>query len=311
MNNEQSWRGIMNTRTEKRNRMQGPALVVLVVGLHVLAVGSIVMIQGCGVTRTARVDPPPAPVMPPDDVVDDRPVTPAPRPVFEPPAAVAPEPTRPVADPHVYEVRRGDNLSTIASRHGVTTAELVDLNQLDNPDQIRLGQQLLMPAHARVRTPATEPAAAPAPRPRPTEDGATYVVQAGDSLSRIAQQHGVTTRRLVEANQLRDPNQIREGQELIIPGVTETRSPAERTTPAPEPTPEREPAPAPTPEPTPAAPDLSADDAFPYTARAGDTLDQIARDFAVLKEDLLRINNMTGDETLRSGQTVLIPPPSL
>lgn len=324
MKNQLSWRTLMETRTEKRSYFQGPALVAVVVTLHVIAVGSIVMIQGCGVTRTARVEPPPAPTMPPTDVaVDERPVTPAPSPVFQPPVATDPEPTPPAADLNTYEVRRGDNLSTIASRHGVTTAELVDLNQLSDPNAIRIGQKLLLPAHARVRTPAPAPAATPAqPAPaaqRPAVDGATYVVQSGDSLSRIAQQHGVSTARLAEANQLSDPNQIRVGQELVIPGVTETRSPAERTTRTPqqertpEPTPEpvrEEPVPAPSPAPAPAQPELSMDDAFPYPVRSGDTLDQIARDFSVLKEDLLRANNMTGDETLRPGQTILVPPPS-
>ncbi len=299
----------MKIRTEKKNFFQGPALVAVVVTLHVVAVGSIVMIQGCGVTRTARVEPPPAPTMPPTDVaVDERPVAPAPSPVFQPPVAADPEPMPSAVDLQTYEVRRGDNLSTIASRHGVTTAELADLNQLADPNAIRIGQQLLLPAHARTRTPAPAPTPAPAAR-RPAVEGATYVVRPGDSLSRIAQQHGVTTAQLAEANQISDPNSIRAEQELIIPGVTETRSPAERTTRSPEPEPEpAEPEEEAAPSPAPAQPDLSLDDAFPYTVRSGDTLDQIARDFAVLKDDLLRANNLTGDESLRPGQTILVPP---
>ena len=142
----------METRTEQRNKIQAPTLVAIVVGLHVMAVGSIVFIQGCGTPRTAQVDPPPAPTMPPSPEVREAEAAPAP--VFQPPVAVDPAPDRmPPGDPQVYEVRRGDNLSTIASRHGVSTAEIVDLNQLADPNAIRIGQKLLLPPHARVTAP--------------------------------------------------------------------------------------------------------------------------------------------------------------
>lgn len=302
----------METRTEKRNKIQAPTLVAIVVGLHVMAVGSIVFIQGCGTTRGPTVEPPPVPVMPPEpDVREARPDMPAP--VFHPPVAVEEAPTRmPDADPQVYEVRRGDNLSTIASRHGVTTAELMDLNQLKDPHNIQIGQKLLLPA--RARTAPARPAAAPTrPAPEPAVPGATYVVQAGDSLSRIASRHDVTVAALSAANNITDPNLIRVGQKLVIPGAPETDEPArprreERRQPERE---ERAPEPAPAVTPAPPATDpgfTGGEEPFPYPVRAGDTFDSVARDFAVLKEDLLRLNNMSGEETLRPGQTLMIPP---
>jgi len=45
-----------------------------------------------------------------------------------------------------------------------------------------------------------------------------YTVQRGDTLTRVAQQHGTSVRALVEANQLANPNLIRPGQVLVIPG---------------------------------------------------------------------------------------------
>lgn len=312
----------METRTEKRNKIQAPTLVAIVVGLHVMAVGSIVFIQGCGTTRTAHVEPPPAPVMPPQpEVREARPVTPAP--VFQPPVAVerAPSAMHP-ADPHVYEVQRGDSLSKIASSHGVTTAEIVDLNKLKDANTIRIGQKLLLPAHARVSTARTQPrAAAPAPTTertasatRPASDAGSYVVQAGDNLSKIASRHGVTVAQLSEANNITDPNRIRVGQKLVIPGgsATPQAAPAareQRQVRETAPTTVAAPAPAPTPAPAPA--DLEfpgAADPFPYTVRSGDTFESVARDFAVLKDDILRLNSMTGDEALRPGQTLMIPP---
>lgn len=311
MSDKLSWRTLMETRTEKRTKIQTPALVAVIVGLHVMAVGSIIFIQGCGRNRTPQTPPtaPTAPVMPPaPETRETRPVTP---PVFQPPAPIEHEPrvTPPPPDLKTYEVQRGDSLSTIAQRHGVTTAGLADLNQITDRDTIRIGQKLLLPAHARAT------AAAPAPATRtpaaPAVEGATYVVQAGDSLSRIAQRHGVSASRLAEANNISDPNLIRVGQTLVIPGAAEPRPDRAPDTPRPSPSPkpaeEAAPEPVPAPAEPPAEPPAAAD-AFPYTVRTGDTLETIARDFAILKEDILNLNNLSGDEVVTPGQTLLIPP---
>lgn len=52
------------------------------------------------------------------------------------------------------------------------------------------------------------------------ENGETYEVQAGDSLSKIAKKYeGMTWNKIYEANkdQIKDPDVIRPGQKLIIP----------------------------------------------------------------------------------------------
>jgi murein DD-endopeptidase MepM/ murein hydrolase activator NlpD len=48
----------------------------------------------------------------------------------------------------------------------------------------------------------------------------TYVIQPGDSLSVIAGQFGLTVEELAEANGISDPNVIKVGQVLVIPGPT-------------------------------------------------------------------------------------------
>ena len=47
----------------------------------------------------------------------------------------------------------------------------------------------------------------------------TYVIQAGDSLSSVAERFGVTLQDLADFNAIEDPNSIKEGQELVIPPV--------------------------------------------------------------------------------------------
>jgi LysM repeat protein len=49
------------------------------------------------------------------------------------------------------------------------------------------------------------------------DDGRTYTVKSGDTLSSIAQELGTTVEALVEANDITDPDVIDIGQQLRIP----------------------------------------------------------------------------------------------
>ncbi|MEJ1931296.1 peptidoglycan DD-metalloendopeptidase family protein [Nostoc sp. NIES-2111] len=53
--------------------------------------------------------------------------------------------------PNTYEVKPGDTLAAIASRYNTTVAELVKANNLSNPNQLKISQQLIIPG-ARVNT---------------------------------------------------------------------------------------------------------------------------------------------------------------
>ena len=44
-----------------------------------------------------------------------------------------------------------------------------------------------------------------------------YVVKRGDCLSVLAQRYGTTVRELIEINNLKNPNQLFEGNKLLIP----------------------------------------------------------------------------------------------
>jgi LysM repeat protein len=83
------------------------------------------------------------------------------------PEPVAPNPTPVPADPapppaaSSYTVQRGDTLSAIAQRFGLTVAELASANGLANPSLIYAGQILILPGAA---------GAAPPPAPGPAAD---------------------------------------------------------------------------------------------------------------------------------------------
>lgn len=53
----------------------------------------------------------------------------------------------------------------------------------------------------------------------PPAASSTYVVQPGDTLSVIAEQFGVSTDAISQANGITDVNSIQPGQELTIPGA--------------------------------------------------------------------------------------------
>jgi LysM repeat protein len=108
-----------------------------------------------------------------------------------------------------YTVQRGDTLSEIARDHDVDLTDVIELNQLADPDLIRPGDVILIPG----------------------VDGSpeqTHVVQEGESLFRIAGAYGSTARAIAEANDLANPDLIRPGQELIVP-ATRKKAPATTT----------------------------------------------------------------------------------
>lgn len=105
-----------------------------------------------------------------------------------------------------YTVQRGDTLSSIAAKTGVSVAELQRLNNIANPNRITVGQKLTLPSGT------TAPSA-----PATTGAARTYTVQRGDTLGKIAVRFGVTVAQLQAANGITNPDRISVGQVLRIP----------------------------------------------------------------------------------------------
>ncbi len=120
-----------------------------------------------------------------------------------------------------YRVRRGDTLSKIAHRFGVSQRSLARANGLRNRHRIRVGQVLRIPGrHGRPTTVARAPARV-APKPAPPREATHYRVRRGDSLSLIASRFGVSETKLARVNGLRNRNRIHVGQTLTIPGTAQ------------------------------------------------------------------------------------------
>ena len=174
-----------------------------------------------------------------------------------------------------YTVKAGDSLGRIASKHGVSLTALLSVNGMTVNSLILPGQVIQLPAGATAASGASGSAA-------PAASGASYTVKAGDSLGRIASNHGVSLAALLSINAMTVRSLIVPGQVISLPaGAT----PATATTPAPS---------------APAA-------GGSYTVRAGDSLGRIASRHSVSLAALLQVNGMTATSLILPGQVISLP----
>lgn len=119
-----------------------------------------------------------------------------------------------------YTVQPGDTLTKIAARFNVTVEAIVQANRLANPNAIRVGQTLTIPEGqpAPPPPPTGSPSSGAPPAPAPFASGNTYIVQKGDSVSRIASRFNITVEELMQANNLTTTT-LQIGQVLVIPGA--------------------------------------------------------------------------------------------
>ena len=119
----------------------------------------------------------------------------------------------------------------------------------------------------------------PLPCLAPTAALANVVVKPGETLSEIADRHGVSLTRLMQANGITNPNMVVAGQKLVLPGARSTAS-----------------APAPRPLPT-----------APYTVKSGETLSEIADRFGTSTERLIQLNRISNPNMVVAGTRLTIP----
>ncbi len=149
--------------------------------------------------------------------------------------------------------------------------------------------------------------------------GATYTVQAGDTLSGIADQFGTTVDAIVEANDLTDATSIDVGQIIIIPGVSDDGTPVPGATgePTDEPQETDTPEPAEEPEPTDPEPTDTAEplDEEPppacegnvHIVQVGEFPANIAPLYDLTIEELMAANPGVDPTTLQIGDCLNLP----
>ena len=210
-----------NYDTDEPNvRLSRAFLVVML--LHVVAVGGIFAFSSLKKNSTAPIDP----------VVE------------ETLGKTVDLPT----DSRLYVVSGSDTLGSIASTFGLTRNDLETANHLTESSKIQTGDKLIIPTKSttqpvplnvqkllqlsptakaepiktiKVATPIkpankisrsaeTAPAAS-------TNNASVYIVQKGDNPVIIAKKHGIKYADLIEANKITDPKKLQIGQKLVIP----------------------------------------------------------------------------------------------
>lgn len=106
-----------------------------------------------------------------------------------------------------HKVRSGDTLWSIAKLHGISMEKLADTNGLSRNDTLSVGQVLKIPGVATLA--ASNPSTV-------ANSSTTYVVRAGDTLSRIATKFRVSIADLLGWNGLKSGSMLKPGQRLVM-----------------------------------------------------------------------------------------------
>ncbi|HYJ40741.1 MAG TPA: LysM peptidoglycan-binding domain-containing protein [Steroidobacteraceae bacterium] len=131
--------------------------------------------------------------------------------------------------PRTHRVRKGETMSAIAQRYGMSAARLGEMNGLSANASLRAGRRLQLPEQlprtlsgaAPTATVAAAESAPPSPANATAASaplGDFYVVRRGDSLETISSRVGVPQAQLLTMNALRNPDFLYEGQRLRIAG---------------------------------------------------------------------------------------------
>jgi LysM repeat protein len=171
------------------------------------------------------------------------------------------------------KVQPGETLSEIADRLGVSMKRLMELNALSDPDHVEAGTALRLPPGVRVPGGSSGGGG-----------GTTVTVGQGETLSDIAERHGIALNNLIALNGLSDPDHVEAGQVLKLRGT---------------------PHPATTPRAT------ATPTAFPYApgasehvVRKGESLSAISRGTGVPLSQLVALNAISNPNNVPAGSTL-------
>ena len=159
-----------------------------------------------------------------------------------------------------YTVRAGDTLFSIAQRFNTTVNAILAINPGLDPNNLRVGQIICVPEVA--------------PPPRCPIGSFEYTIKPGDTLFSIAMRYNTTVNAILTINPGLDPNNLRVGQIICVPGGSTPPPPC---------------------------------DGVYYVVRPGDTLYSIARMYNTTVAKLMEANPGIDPNNLMVGQLICIP----
>ncbi len=173
-----------------------------------------------------------------------------------------------------HRIRKGESVSTIARRYGVSIASIVQTNNLGRKKRIYAGKTLVVPVPpGKTYADGSKSKSSSKNKIKRSTDG-KYLVRYGDTLWDIALAHGVTVAELKSINRL-SSNRIYAGRELIIPDGKGS----------------------------PASPDATF---VKYKVRRGDNLWRIANAYGTTVGSIKRANSLISNE-IYPGMSLMVP----
>jgi len=178
-----------------------------------------------------------------------------------------------------YKVQSGDTLWSIASKHNTTVSQLKSLNKLSN-DIIFANQVLTVDKASGSTNVSTNNSES-----KTQSSSKTYTVKAGDTLSRIASNHGMSLSELMSLNKL-DTTLIFPGNVLSVSKSSGTSSGSSSSNSS-------------------SNNSGTSSNKSTYVVKSGDTLSKISRDNGVSISNIKKWNKLSSD-TIYIGQKLTL-----
>lgn len=195
----------------------------------------------------------------------------------EKPAIMMPKPVakkpRPTGTRTTYQVKRGDSLGNIATRMGVNWRDIAEWNQIDPTSPLLAGSTLYLYN--------AKPVAEEKPIQKPTRPN-SYIVQAGDTLSSIADKFGLSLSELAKYNNLPVTYQVKTKQNLwLIPDKVPAKSIIKKP--------------------------IYQGATSKYSVQVGDTLTGIADKFDTTPQTVANLNEVDTNYRVQKGEVLIVP----
>lgn len=198
-----------------------------------------------------------------------------------------------------YTVKAGDSVWSVSNKYGITMAQLIQWNNIQN-NFIYPGQQLTVSnsgstnsASSNTGSSANTNNSSSANTGSSSSQG-TYTVKEGESVWSVANKNGITMNQLIEWNNIKN-NFIYPGQQLIVKGGNSTNTNTGSTTSAAKPN---------TPN-TSATTSTSSSGNTMYTVKAGESVWSVANKHHITMDQLIEWNNIKNN-FIYPGQQVIV-----
>lgn len=200
-------------------------------------------------------------------------------PVSPLPADPAASPLRPT-DVSIYKVARGDTLWGIARKNSISLSTLLGSNPtLSKSSKLSIGQEIMIPMQSSTFQPNSVSVTQVSEETR--NSSGTYIVKAGDSLSRIALNNQVSLTALMQINGMNSSSIIRPGQTLILPQSQGTSTVGNNLSVVPP-------------------------GATTHVVKKGENLTVISRIYGVSIQQIMELNGLSDPGKIRVGQSLVV-----